>query len=223
MPGPGQHAAGLGHQGKDVARLDDVRGFGVGAHGGAHGQGPVIGGDSGGDALGGLDGDGEVGAVAVFGVGDHQRQIQLTAALPGQGETDQAPAVGSHEIDVLRAHHGSGHDEIAFVLAILIVHDDDHSALSQIVDDLFYGVQRHVVSFYGQDFMGCTDEVSGNRFRRNRAGRGTPGSPPRPPPDHPASDVPDNGRSDPLPGSRADRTGRPPMSSPARCEARYSR
>ncbi len=79
--------------------------------------------------------------AGAVGVADHQRQAQLLAALARQREADQAAAVARHEVDVLGAHLGGGHDEVAFVLAVLVVHDHDHPALPQVLEDLVYGVQ----------------------------------------------------------------------------------
>jgi hypothetical protein len=65
----------------------------------------------------------------------------LLAALAGQGQADQAAAVFGHEIDRVRRDLLGRHDQIAFVLAIFIIHDDDHAPLAQIFDNLFGAVQ----------------------------------------------------------------------------------
>jgi hypothetical protein len=57
---------------------------------GLHRVRAVVGRDAGGDALGGLDRQREVGALLEVGVADHQRQAQLLAALAGQRQADQA-------------------------------------------------------------------------------------------------------------------------------------
>jgi hypothetical protein len=49
--------------------------------------------------------------------------------------------VADHERDGLRRRTLGGHDEVAFVLAILIVHDDDHAPGSQVLEDLLDGIQ----------------------------------------------------------------------------------
>ncbi len=74
-------------------------------------------------------------------VADHQRQPQLAAAVAGQRQADQAAAVPGHEVDVLGTHLRRGHHEVAFVLAILVVHDHDHPALADVVEDLVDRVQ----------------------------------------------------------------------------------
>jgi len=55
-------------------------------------------------------------------------QAQLLTALPGERQADQAPGLCRHVVHVFRAHHAGGHDEIAFVFAILVVHHHDHAA-----------------------------------------------------------------------------------------------
>ena len=79
VAGADQHAAVLGHQREDVARRDDVVHALGRVDGDGDGVGPVVGGDAGGDALAGLDGDGEGGAVAGLVVAGHRRQAQLRA------------------------------------------------------------------------------------------------------------------------------------------------
>lgn len=68
MSGTDEYAAFLGAQWEDVAGLDDVFWFGGWGNGGLNGQGAVGGRNAGGNAVGGFDGDGKVGAVlrAVF-------------------------------------------------------------------------------------------------------------------------------------------------------------
>ena len=82
--------------------------------------------------------------VRVVGVGlaDHQRQPQLPAAIAGQRQADQAAAVPGHEIDVLGADLRGGHDEVAFVLAVLVVHQHDHPALPDVFENLVDGIKR---------------------------------------------------------------------------------
>src|SRR5690606_25162372 len=107
--------------------------------------GAVGGGDAGGNAFRRLDGHGEVGGVAGAVVEHHQRQVELLAALLGQGQADQAAGVSGHEVDVFRAYLLGGNDEVAFVLAIPVIHQDDHFALANVFDDFFDAVQCHKV------------------------------------------------------------------------------
>ncbi len=131
-----EHAAGLRHQRKDVAGLAQVVGPRVGRDGRQHGARAIVRRDAGRDALGGFDRDREVGGLAQVGVADHERQPQLLAALAREREADQAAPVARHEVDVLGPHLGRGHDEVAFVLAILVVEDHDHLARANRGDDV---------------------------------------------------------------------------------------
>lgn len=84
--------------------LHQVVRLGIRCRGRADGDRPVGGGDAGGDALGGLDGDGKGrgvgGTVAIH----HERQAQAQAPLFGEGEADQAASVFGHEVDRIRRH-----------------------------------------------------------------------------------------------------------------------
>jgi hypothetical protein len=47
-----------------------------------------------------------------------------------------------HEVDGIGSGHLRRHDEVALVLAVLGVDQDDHAAVAQIVDDLVDGRQE---------------------------------------------------------------------------------
>ena len=143
VAGTRQHATGLGHQREDVARTDDVLGHGIGSRGSLHSACTVSGGNAGADANRRLDGHGELGtktrAVALH----HQRQLQALAALQAHRHADQATAVARHEVDVLSLTGLGGHDQIAFVLAVFVIHQDDHLAGANIFDQFFDAVEFH--------------------------------------------------------------------------------
>ncbi len=65
---------------------------------------------------------------------DHRGQVELGAALRRQREADQAAAVLGHEVDVLGGGELGRHREVALVLAVLVVADDDHPALAQLLE-----------------------------------------------------------------------------------------
>ena len=73
----------------------------------------------------------------------HRLQAELAATRCGQGQADQSARFADHEIDVLRAHFFRGHDEIAFVLAILVIKDHDHASGADVVEDVGDGVEAH--------------------------------------------------------------------------------
>ena len=66
------------------------------------------------------------------------------AAFLGYWGTEYTAAVLEHEVDVLRRNLLGGHDEIALVLAILVVDNDDELALAEILDGLVDGVEFEV-------------------------------------------------------------------------------
>lgn len=143
MAGAGQHAAGLGDQREDMPRLAQILRFGIRPHRGAHGVCAVVGGDAGGHAFGRLDADGEVGLELRGVVAHHRRQAELRAALAGQRQTHQPARVGHHEVDVRRLDQLGGHDQIAFVLAVLVIDDHHHAAGAQFLDQFRNGCEIH--------------------------------------------------------------------------------
>ncbi|MCY1431774.1 hypothetical protein D9M71_477510 [compost metagenome] len=143
VAGTRQRTAWLGHQREDVTRADDVFGLGVLGSGSLHSAGAVGGGNTGGDAFGGLDRHGELGAEARAVARRHQRQLQRFATLAGHRHADQATGVLGHEVDVLGLAALGGHDQVAFVLAVFVIHEDDHFALADVFDQFFDAVERH--------------------------------------------------------------------------------
>ena len=141
VAGAGEHPAGLRHQRKDMARLDEVRGLRAGADRGEDRGGAVRGGDARGDPAGGVDGDGELGALRLPVVADHQLQANGVAALASHRKADQAAAIAGHEVDRLRRRVRRRHDEIAFVLAVLVVDEHHHVPVPEFGDELAGGIE----------------------------------------------------------------------------------
>ena len=126
-----------------MARLHQVAGRGVARHGGLHGARAVGGGDAGGDAARGLDGDGEGGAVLRAVARRHGLQAQAFAAFAREREADEPAAMLGHEVDGLCTHMVGREDEVAFVFTVFLVHEDHHAARGQLGDQCGNGGQRH--------------------------------------------------------------------------------
>ncbi len=128
LPSSDKDAAFAGAQRKYVAGTHQVRGTRSGIDGDLDGAGAVSGADAGGDALASFDGFGEGGAEGrLVGVG-HGTQAQVITALLGQREADESAAVAGHKVDGLGRNFFRGHGEVAFVLAVLVIDDDDHTS-----------------------------------------------------------------------------------------------
>ncbi len=180
MAGAREHAAGLRHQREDVAGLTQVVGSRLGRDRGEDRARAIVRRDAGRHAFGGLDRDREVRRLAQVRVADHQRQTQLLAALARERQADQAAPVTRHEVHVLGPHLGRGHDEIALVLAILVVEDHDHLAAANRGDDVFGGIETRPgrVSFRARSHVVATapcrrPQISRPWPRRNRDARDT--------------------------------------------------
>jgi hypothetical protein len=98
------------------------------------------------DALGRLDRDREVGRVPLVGFADHQRQAKLPATVPRHRQADESAPVRRHVVDVFGAHLLGRHDQVAFVLATLIVDHDDHLAVRNVGNDVLDVTERGVGS-----------------------------------------------------------------------------
>ena len=69
--------------------------------------------------------------------------LQFVQPLAGHRKTDQAAAVRRHEVDRFGRDFFGGDHQVAFVLAILIVDDDDDSAFLDLRDGFFNRCELH--------------------------------------------------------------------------------
>jgi len=136
LPRAHQHAAAPRAQREDVPGRDDVVRAGVGGDGGADRRRAVDGRDAATDAEPGVDRDRERGAERRPVLRHHHREPELVAAALREREADQPAAVRRHEVDLLGGHPVGGDAEIALVLAVLVVHEDDHAAGADLLQRL---------------------------------------------------------------------------------------
>ena len=98
--------------------------------------------DAGRDALARLDRDGERGAERRLVLVGHLAQPELVAALLGQAEADEPARVRDHEVDGLGRRELGRDRQVALVLAVLVVDDDDEAAGADVLDRLLDGGER---------------------------------------------------------------------------------
>ena len=92
--------------------------------------------DAGRDAVARLDRDRERRLQGRLVLRRHQLEAELVAALGRQRQADPAARLLGHEVDRLGRDELRGHHEVALVLAVLVVADDDHPALADLLDRL---------------------------------------------------------------------------------------
>src|SRR5690606_40778631 len=73
----------------------------------------------------------------------HQGQAELAAALLRERQADQAAPVAGHEVDGLGRDEVRREDQVALVLAVFLVHEDDHPAGAELLDEFGYRGDRH--------------------------------------------------------------------------------
>src|SRR5439155_19666750 len=83
----------------------------------------------------------EIGLKSLAVLADHALDAELLQALGGGRHADQAAPMFRHEIYRFRRDKLRRHDQVAFILTVRIVHDDDHFAPPQIFGDRFDGVK----------------------------------------------------------------------------------
>ena len=72
----------------------------------------------------------------------HRRQVELVEPARRERQADEAAAVLGHEVDRLGGDELGGHGQVALVLAVLVVADDDHAARTQVLERLLDGRER---------------------------------------------------------------------------------
>jgi hypothetical protein len=142
MAGAHQHAAVPRHERKDVTGRDDCIGAAGRVDRDRDGPRPIAGGNAGGDPVPRLDRHGEGGLVAGAVVMAHHGEAKLVGTLAGDGKADQAAAVHRHEIDRVRGRHLRGDDEVALILPVLVVDQDEHPAVAGLLDNLLDAGER---------------------------------------------------------------------------------
>src|SRR4030095_5438186 len=99
--------------------------------------GAIRAGDSRGAAATGVHADGERGAERRGVVVDHHGDLQLVEPLRKHGHAHEAAPVHDHEVDGLGRRLVSCHEEVALVLAVLVVHHDENPPRANFLHRLF--------------------------------------------------------------------------------------
>ena len=140
-----EHAAGAALQREDVAGLDEVARRGLGVDRDLDRARAVVRRDARRDAFARLDRDRERRLERRLVLRGHEVEAELVAALRGEAEADEPAAVRGHEVHGLGGRELRGHREIALVLAILVVADDDHLARADVLERLVDRRERAVL------------------------------------------------------------------------------
>ncbi len=127
-------------------------------------RGAVVGRNAGRRAVAVIDRNGKGGAVDRVIVGDHRRQMEPPGDLAGQRRTDDAAGMADDERHLLRRGVDRGEDQIALVLAIVVVGDDDDLAGGERIDRLADTGLGHV------DPLGSSRPARQSRWRRGISG-----------------------------------------------------
>src|ERR687894_752721 len=160
VPRPLEHAALAGLEREDVAGAQQVGRAGRRVDQRLDGRGPVVGGDARRRAVPVVDAHGEGRAHALGVVGDHERQVELACALGADGRADDAGGVVQEEGDGLGRGGLGRHDEVALVLAVLVVDDDHDLTAADGGDGVLDLGEGHQLSFDGAAGAASAFQVS---------------------------------------------------------------
>ena len=121
---------------EDVARVDEVVGRRLRVDRDLDRLSAVGGRDPSRDSVARLDGDREGRVVRSLVLVGHLPQAELVAALGRQAQADQPAPVHRHEVHRLGRDELRGDREVALVLAVLVVDDDDEPPGADLLDRL---------------------------------------------------------------------------------------
>ena len=136
MAGAHQHAAFAGNERKDVAGTDEIRRARIGVGEVADRQRPIVSGNAGGGAVLVVDRDGEGSRMRRIIFRHHGREIEPLGFLARHRRADDARRVAHDERHLFRRAVDGGDDQVAFVLAPVIIGDDDDFACLEGPDGL---------------------------------------------------------------------------------------
>ena len=126
-----------------MARGHEIVGLRVGPNGRADGVGAIGGADARRDAGARLDAHGERGAERRSAAPRqlHHRQLEAIDELFVEGEADEPSPVHRHEVDGFGRDLFGRHREVPFVLAVLVVDEDDHRSGAHFIERLVHARQ----------------------------------------------------------------------------------
>ena len=134
-----KYALVLSIEGIDVTRTTEVFRLACGVGKSADGGSAVVRADACRATLQQIDCHGERRAEHAGVVCHLMVEFEFCGALHGDGCTEHATSVAQHEVDLLGGYHFGCRDEVAFVLAVLIIHDDDALSLAEVIERRFDG------------------------------------------------------------------------------------
>ena len=120
-----QHAAFPVSQREHMPRATDVRRSFCRVQQRLYRQCPLMGGNAGRDVES-VDRNRECGAMRIGIIANHRSDSQFIQPFAFHRNADQPPGMFGHEIDNFRRRHRCGDNQVSFVLAILVIHDNDH-------------------------------------------------------------------------------------------------
>ena len=140
MPGPDQNPAVPRNQRKHMARRDDMFRSLAGIDGHRDSPRPVCRRNAGCHPFCRFDGHRERGFVSRAILSAHQRQAQLLDPRPGHRQTDQTATIFRHEVDRIGGRHLGRNDQIALILPVFVIDQNEHPAVAGFLDNL---LNRH--------------------------------------------------------------------------------
>jgi len=142
LAGSHEYTAASAPEREHVARPNKIVGFGVRPDGCEYGCRAVGRGNARGDTVPGFDRNSECRPELRCVVGHHRPEVELLASCRCQRQTYQPTTVRRHKVHGFRRDPLGGHHQIAFVLAILVVDQNDHPTAANIFKYFRYTVHE---------------------------------------------------------------------------------
>ena len=137
VPRAAEHPSPRRPERKDVPRTGEILRARLRIDEGANRDGAIVGADARRRPVNRVDGNGERRAHLRGVLLDHETEAKLVGALLVERGADEPAGVPRDEVDALGGHELRGHDDVPFVLAILVVDDDEHPPPFDILERVF--------------------------------------------------------------------------------------
>ena len=141
MTGAHEHTAGARNERKDVARPHEIARADIAVRERLNRVGALFGRNAGGQAVPIVDRYGERGAHRRIVARDHRIEVQALCVFLENRRAQNAAGVADHERDFLGRRARRRHDQIPFVLPVIVVDDDDDFAGGNAGNDVFDGIE----------------------------------------------------------------------------------
>ena len=137
MSGAFENSSALSYKREYVSRPEKIFRFCVGIRKESRRKGAFFRRDPGRGSFFSVHRNSERSPVSLRAIGNHVLETEPFRLFRRDRDAHKPPGEADHKIDVIGRYALCGDDDVAFILALSVVNDDDHFPISDVVDSLF--------------------------------------------------------------------------------------